>query len=305
MKALLVGGGGFIGSFVAKLLVAEKVETVVLDNFSSEFQQRNLNGATVISGDMLNKETLKSAMRGITHVWHGAYPHNIDSRVDDVDTVWRNIKATAQLAELAKRNKVKKFVYVSSRSVYGRAKYNPIDERHPIQPVTAYGLCKAICEEYLNNILGKSKTKLCTLRGFLVYGPGDRQSVVSKFAQRILKGQPLTVHGDGSATRDFIHVKDMARASVLSLILEDAAGTFNVGSGKETSLLELIEMLTKVAERKDIATNFVHKDDWNINDRCFAEINLARKKLGFKPSVPLEQGLREVLKAFRSSDRIT
>jgi len=120
----------------------------------------------------------------------------------------------------------------------------------------------------------------------------------------ILKGQPLSVYGDGSATRDFIHVADMARATVLALTLEDATGTFNVGSGEETSLLELIELLTKVAGRKDVVTHYIHKEAWNINDRCFADISLASKILGFRPSVPLKDGLNEVVEAFRSKDDI-
>ena len=78
MKVLLIGGGGFIGTHLAKTLQTKNIDTTILDNFTSEFQQRELQGATIIDGDMANKVTLKSAMKGVTHIWHGAYPHNID-----------------------------------------------------------------------------------------------------------------------------------------------------------------------------------------------------------------------------------
>ena len=300
MKVLLVGGGGFIGSYIVRILANENIETAVLDNFSSEFQQRTIKEVTIINGDMSDREILDSAMTGVTHVWHGAYPHNIDSRVDDAATVWKNIRATIELAKIARRNKATKFVYASSRSVYGTAQYNPIDERHPIQPPTAYGLCKAVCEDYLQNILGRSSTELCILRGFLVYGPGDRQSVVTKFAQTILKGEAPTVHGDGSATRDFIHVEDMARATVLALKRKQTKGIFNIASGKETSLLQLINLITTIVGRKDIIPQFTQTDAWNVNDRCFADISLAKKILGFTPSIPLEDGLRQVIEGYQS-----
>ena len=95
MKVLLVGGGGFIGSSLARILVADNIETVILDNFSSEFQQKSLLGARVINGDMTCNETLELATKGVTHIWHGAFPHNINSRTDSPETVWENIKATA------------------------------------------------------------------------------------------------------------------------------------------------------------------------------------------------------------------
>jgi UDP-glucose 4-epimerase len=294
-KVLLVGGGGFIGSYIADMLASENVETVILDNFSSQFQRRTDKGTTVINGDMSDEKVLESALEGVTHVWHGAYPHNIASRVDDIETVWKNIRATTTLATIARRNKVKKFVYASSRSIYGNARYNPVDEKHPVQPVTAYGLCKAVCEEKLLDMLGKSETELCVLRGFLVYGPGDRQSVVTKFAQTIVKKEDIKIFGDGSATRDFIHVKDMARATVLAMKLENTTGVYNVGSGKETSLLQLVKLFGEVTGRKDITPQFIHTDAWNVNDRCFADTTLATRVLGFKPSISLKEGIRQVL----------
>lgn len=281
------------------MLASEKVDTVILDDFSSQFQQRNVKGATVINGDICDEKLLESALKGVTHVWHGAYPHNIESRVDDIETVWKNIRATITLATIARQNKVKKFIYASSRSVYGNARYNPVDEKHPVQPVTAYGLCKAVCEDKLLDILGKSLTKLCTLRGFLVYGPGDRQSVVTKFAQAILKGDNPKIFGDGSATRDFVHVEDMARATVLAMRLENVTGVFNVGSGKETSLLQLVKLFGEVTGRKDITPELIHTDAWNVNDKCFADITLATKVLGFKPSISLEKGIRQVIQDYK------
>jgi UDP-glucose 4-epimerase len=281
------------------MLASENVETVVLDNFSAQFQ-KTAKGATVIKGDICDEKLLESTLRGITHVWHGAYPHNIASRVDDIETVWKNIRATTTLATIARQNKVKKFVYASSRSVYGNARYNPVDEKHPVQPVTAYGLCKAVCEEKLRDILGESLTKLCTLRGFLVYGPGDRQSVVTKFAQTILKGDNPKIFGDGSATRDFIHVEDMARATVLAMKLENATGVYNVGSGKETSLLQLVKLFGEVTGRKDITPQFIHTDAWNVNDRCFADTTLATRVLGFKPSISLKEGICQVIQDYES-----
>lgn len=295
LKVLLVGGGGFIGSYLTKILVTNNVETVVLDNFSSQFQQRSFKGATVIDGDFYNKETLRSAMRGVTHVWHGAYPHNIESRIDDIDTVWGNVKATVRLAKMSRQNKAECFVYASSRSVYGRVQYNPVNEKHPIKPVTTYGLCKAVCEDYLRDLLEGSETRLLVLRGFLVYGPGDKQSVVFKFVKTILKGLQPTIHGDGSATRDYIHVADMAKACELALRHGKAPGTFNVGTGKETSLLQLVDLLIKVADKKDIKPRFVHKDGWNVNDRCFADISLAKRVLGFQPNIELKDGLLDII----------
>ncbi|MBM4149259.1 MAG: NAD-dependent epimerase/dehydratase family protein, partial [Lentisphaerae bacterium] len=234
MKALVTGGAGFIGSGVVRLLLENGASVRVLDNFSTGWRE-NLAGLDVdlIDGDVRDRARIADWVDGVDTVFHlAACIGNVKSLGDPWVDSEINVLGTVNLLEAARKAGVKKLVYSSSAATFGELKTMPIAESHPQEPDSPYGVSKLAAEKHclcFGRIYGM--TVVC-LRYFNVYGINQRfdayGNVIPIFAQRLHSVEPLLIYGDGEQTRDFVNVRDVARANWLAATRARASGVYNI-----------------------------------------------------------------------------
>jgi UDP-glucose 4-epimerase len=292
MRILITGSSGLIGSCVFEKLRG-KYEVFGLDLKPSPY-------ATIV-GDIRDYCLVEKVVGSVDVVVHCAAQTSVARSVEDpLFDAENNIIGTLNLLEAVRKSKrLKRFVYVSSAAVYGFPEYVPIDEDHPCRPVSPYGVSKLAGELYTRVFHELYRVPTVCIRPFNVYGrnqdPNSSYSgVISKFLERISKGLPLVIYGDGEQTRDFIHVSDVADMIIMAMECEEALGeVFNCGTGREVSINELAKMMLAIS-----GNNFeVEYSDGRPGDirRSCADIRKVEKILGFKPKKSLKEGLEELL----------
>ena len=303
MSVVVTGGAGFIGSNLVKSLCSEGYEVVVLDNFS--YGGRRVEGSKirVVKGDIRDEGVVTTALRDVDYVIHLAAIVGVtEAREDPLGAFDVNVKGTLRLLEASRRLGVEKFVYASSVAVYGEPLYLPIDEAHPLNPKNVYGATKLAGEALVSAYGEEYGIPTVALRYFNVYGPNMRSGpyagVISRFMESGLRGEPLTIFGDGSQTRDFVYVEDVVRATLRALG-EGIRGVYNVGTGRSVTILELAELVMKVVGRK-LKVIYGPPRPGDIK-HSRADISKAIRELGWRPEIPLEEGLRLTLEHFKSS----
>ncbi|MDF9745870.1 NAD-dependent epimerase/dehydratase family protein [Natrinema salsiterrestre] len=294
-RILVTGGAGFIGSTIVEALVPEN-DVRILDNLSSGSRSNVPDKATLIEGDIRDETALERATNGVDVIFHQAALISVEGSVrrpkltHDV-----NVTATVKLLERA-REESARFVFASSAAVYGHPKSVPISEEAPTEPTSPYGLSKLAAERYVRLYADLYDVSTISLRYFNVYGPGqmsgDYSAVISVFAEQALNGKPITVEGDGSQTRDFVHVRDVMEANLLAASA-DVTGVFNVGTGNSVSILELAETVRNVAA-SDLEIVHVEDRPGDI-DQSQADVSRLKSELGFEPSISLADGLETVV----------
>ncbi len=297
MKAMVTGGAGFIGSNLVRLITDAGYQVTVLDNLSSGYRE-NLSGLPVrfVNGDIRDVNSVGEAIRGADVVFHLAASvgnkRSIDCPVSDAEV---NVVGTIRLLEAAKQNGVRKFITSSSAGIFGELKTIPIGEDHPIEPDTPYGASK-LCAEKETLAYGKlyDMDTVC-LRYFNVYGPNQRfdayGNVIPIFVHQLLRGQSLTIFGDGEQTRDFINVKDVAYANLLAASTAGVRGAFNIGSGSRVTINELVHSLKRISGLSP-TVNYGPNRSGDVR-HSLADISKAKQAFAFAPSVGLTDGLRE------------
>ena len=300
-KYLVTGGAGFIGSHTVDQLLEREQRVVVLDNFSSGSRE-NLPKShpllEIIEGDIRDATAVAEAANEVTHCLHlAAQVSVVKSLEDPVDSATHNILGFINVLNAIKKNNAKRFVYASSAATYGNPKTLPLPEEEPLWPESPYGLEKQINELYVKLFKDLYDTSSCGMRYFNVYGPRqDPKSpyagVIALFADAVLANKALTINGDGSQTRDFIFVNDVARANVAALG-SDYEGAVNVATGSTVTLLELIEVLEKISGQT-CDKNFGPEREGDIKHSA-ATVNTLQQELNIKAKYTLEEGLRELL----------
>lgn len=307
---LITGGAGFIGSHTADALLAQGINVRVLDNFSNG-KHANLNASALsdgrlsfIDGDVRHAAAVDAAAQGMDAVLHLAAQVSVPRSVaDPVESSTHNIAGFLNVLDAVRRNQIPRMVYASSAAVYGVPEALPLTEANTAKPLSPYGLEKFINDQYAalyRELYGVSSVGM---RYFNVYGPRqDPKSpyagVISKFADGLESNVALRVFGDGSQTRDFIYVGDVARANVLAL-QGDVTGVLNVGTGTSVTLLELIEAM-KEAFDKPAA---VLREPPATGDIAHSATNPARlmQTLGWQPATTFVQGLRALAESLRNT----
>lgn len=258
---LITGGAGFIGShLVEEYLTNKAVKVVVYDDFSTgtienlnEIKDKRLK---IVKGSILDAATLNNVVQKekINIIEHLAAELEVYTGIRDTEKDARiNILGTLNVLNIALKNRVEKVLFASSGAVYGEAKYLPIDEEHPLEPHWPYGVSKLSAERYViqyHKLFGLNTT---AFRYGIVYGPREWFGrVLTMFIKRIfLENKSPVVFGEGLQTRDFVYVKDIARAHMLAIEKPEATGkVFNLGSQKGISIRELAMMLLKMADKK-------------------------------------------------------
>jgi UDP-glucose 4-epimerase len=252
MRALVTGGGGFIGHHLVRRLLADGYDVRVLDNFSTGRRER-LEGldVAVVEGDLRSYERAHTAVRGMDVVFHlGALPSVPRSVQDPLTTGAVNVEGTLNVLLAARDEGVNRVILASSSSVYGANPILPKTEADQPLPVSPYGVSKLAAEHYCRTFTAVYGLETVSLRLFNVFGPGQDPlsqyaAVVPRFIIALASGGRPIVYGDGTQTRDFTFVEDVVSALVLAVGAPRAAGeVINVCAGTETSLLALLENLS-------------------------------------------------------------
>ena len=305
-RILVIGGAGLIGSHVVEELLKEDArEVVVYDNFcrgSHENLKQALKDPRCrifeIGGDILQTDILDQAMKNVDGVVHLAalwllQCHEYPRAAFDV-----NIRGTFNVLEACVNNGIKRLVYSSSASVYGDAVEEPMTESHPYNNWTFYGATKIAGEHMLKAYHNRYGLNGVGLRYMNVYGPrqdyrGTYIAVMMKILDNLDRGKPPVVFGDGTQAYDFIYVQDTARANVCALKSDVPHGFYNIGRGIKTSIRELTELILKLTG-SNLQIQYEPAGQTFVTNRV-GDPAAARRDLGFKWSVELDQGLRRLI----------
>lgn len=290
---LVTGGCGFIGSSVVELLLARGAGRVVLldkvrgDGILTELHTHPK--VEIIQGDLLEKEVLTRALKGVAGVFHMAVLPLGASAQDPGLAVDVNIRGTFQVIEEARRAGVEKIVYSSASSVYGDT-HDVMDENHPLNPWSMYGITK-LCGEFLFRPF-RDELPYAIVRYMNVYGPRQQGGLIPAVLRNIRSGTPPVVMGDGSSSYDFIHVRDVADCTVLAMSRDVTAEAFNVGSGTEVTVKDIVTMLLELSN-SSLTPTYQPAPPGSMTRRV-GNSEKAKRLLGFQPHIMLRQGLEEL-----------
>lgn len=296
MKALVTGGAGFIGSNVVKELLESGYDVRVLDNLSSGYRD-NLGGYDVelIEGDINNTDNVMEAGKGIDAVFHLAASVGRQRSIDfpQLDSM-TNVIGTVNILESMRKNGIPRIVYSSSAAIFGELVSSEIDESHPQNADSPYGVSKLAAEKM---ILAYARIypeiSATCLRYFNIYGVNQRYdlygNVIPIFANRLMNKQSLLIYGDGTQTRDFVNVVDIARANLMGANVQLKADVFNMGSGRSVTIQYLAELMQDIS---GVHTGIEYLPERKADVKhCKADIRKAESKLGFSTSIELEEGI--------------
>ena len=293
---LVTGGAGFIGSHLVDRFVAD-AEVRVLDDLSTGRREHVHADATLHVGDVRDEDVVREAMAGVDVVFHQAAIVSVDRSVEVPDETHAvNVSGTLAVLEAARAADARAVV-ASSAAIYGDPATVPIAESHAKKPLSPYGLEKFTVDEYARLYHDLYGLETVALRYFNVYGPrqrgGDYAGVIQAFREQVSAGGPLTVHGDGTQTRDFVHVADIVQANRLAATTDATGTAFNIGTGDSISIQESAELVSGLAGG-DVPIEHVDAREGDI-DRSCADITAARNTLGYDPEVCLQEGLADVI----------
>ena len=309
-KVLVIGGAGFIGSFVVRELLKEPVkEVIIYDNFTRG-KKENIEDCLKdercyifpYGGDIREIDILDKAMEGVDYVFHLAAMWLLHCKDFPRTAFDVNIAGTFNVLEACVKHNVKKLIYSSSASVYGDAVEVPMTEEHPFNNKNFYGatkiageaMCTAFNDRYGLNVIG--------LRYMNVYGPGQDQhavysGVVPIMLNKIEAGEPPIINGDGTQAYDFIYVEDVARANIAALKSDKSFGFYNVGTGVQTTIKELCDT---ILELKNSNLEVIYKPYSPDDARALVKNRIgstekAERELGFKYKYSLREGLQRLI----------
>lgn len=301
-SVLITGGAGFIGSHLADRLV-DTCDVTVLDNLSGGSREHVPNGAELIEADIRDNTVIQKAVQEADTVFHQAALVSVTESIQaPVESHEINLDATLQLLESARDDT--EFVLASSTAIYGEPDSLPVVETDSKDPASPYGLDKLSADHFCRLYHELYDLDTTALRYFNVYGPRQRSGqyggVISIFVDQALSGEPITVHGEGTQTRDFIHVQDIVDANIRAAKSEVSGEAFNIGTGTEISILELAET---VQELVDTDVEIIHEPARSGDvDRSRSDISKATRELGFDPTIELESGIERLIAHRRDLD---
>jgi UDP-glucose 4-epimerase len=294
MRGVIIGGNGFIGSHLVDALLAAGWQVTVYDRAPERYRPP-LPGVEYVLGELGNTGLLQSTLPRADVVFHLASTTIPESSNDaPVFDIQSNLVDTVRFLQVCVTGRVRKVVFLSSGgTVYGVPQSLPISEEHPTHPICSYGIVKLAIEKYLQLYRHLHALSYTILRPSNPYGvrqnPAGQQGAVSVFLGRIAQGQPVTIWGDGEITRDYLHVADLARACLLAATVETPHAVFNISTGRETSLNQLIAALG-AALGQAIPVVRLPGRPFDV-PRLALDNRRAQAELGWLPQVTLQKGL--------------
>ncbi len=312
---LITGGAGFIGSHIASALVARGDRVRVLDDLSSGCRDNlaplglgDLGSAApveLVVGDVADPFLAREACRGAVGVFHEAAQVSVPASLEDPRESYRvNVSGTLNMLEAARAERVGRFVYAASSAAYGDSEELPKVETMSPLPLSPYASGKLAGEQLLA-VWGRAfGLRTVSLRYFNVFGPRQADDspysgVIAIFARRLLEGKPVTIHGDGGQTRDFVYVEDVARANLAAMDGDLEPGeVLNVGTGETITLERLHSLMAELAGSESSAEHGPPREGDIRHSR--ADVGRIRELLGWESRVPWREGLRRTLDWYRS-----
>jgi UDP-glucose 4-epimerase len=294
---LITGATGFVGPYLVKELLKKGALINVLLKDSAD----NLTGfedrMTMTYGDIINQKSLRCAVNEVNIVFHLAAISNVNYAINHPkETFETNATGTLNILEEARQNEVEKFVYISSSHVYGIPKYLPIDEQHPINPQEPYAASKAAAEMLVNTYALNYGLKTTVIRPFNMYGVGQSEGFIIPSIIKQANEKETVELGNLTPTRDFLYITDAING--ILTIAESGDGTYNLGSGSETSIKEVAETIISIinSDKKFVSVESRKRSNAIDIPRMCADVSKL-KKLGWSPKVGLKDGLMKTIKA--------
>jgi UDP-glucose 4-epimerase len=300
VRVLITGGAGFLGSALARRLVAEGHQVRVLDDLSAGDPERLPPQVLFTRGDVRDRPKLWTLLQGIQCVFHLAARVSVAESVaypreyNDV-----NVGGTVALMEAMRDVRVRRVVLASSGTVYGEQPKQPVDENMRPNPIAPYAVSKIAAEYYVSTLGALYDIETVILRIFNAYGPGQsipaaHAPVIPQFLKQALSGGSLVVFGDGLQTRDFVYVDDVVDALIAAAMTPGVnRQIINVGSGQEVSINTLVRIIGEVTGRQ-LSVLYNEKQSGGVS-RLVASLAKAQALLGYQPKVDLYTGLRRLL----------
>lgn len=303
-KILVTGGSGFLGRNLIERLRRDGHTVTCFDRWRAPFLEAC--GATFIEGDMARPHALADAVPGhdaIVHMACSVVPKS--STEDPYFDVVSNIGGAVNLLEAMRTHQVKRVVFISSGgTVYGRPNSIPIQETSPTNPDCSYGVTKLAIEKYMRLYTQLYGLSTCSLRVANPYGEYQRvratQGAIPVFCYKALKGEPISIWGDGSISRDFLYVGDTVDAILAALERPNVTGEINIGSGKAHSLNDILQAIEQVLGHP-IARSYTDSRSFDVPINVL-DVTQAKLQLDWAPKVSLEEGLLRTIQWIRNSE---
>ena len=309
MRLLVTGGAGFIGAHLCRRLLADGHTVSVVDNESTGRRENLAPGIRFVQGDVTRLAEVEPEFAGgVDAVFHIAGQVSIiRSFSDPTQDLRTNVEGTLNILQLCLKYKVPRLIYASSMTLYGDSKNVPTPESEPCQPDSYYGIAKFAAERYVHSTAQRPDLGfdfgVTSLRMFSVYGPGQSfsnpyQGVLGIFSGNLLRGEPITIFGDGDQTRDFVYIDDIVDAWVRALRTPASRGKIiNLGSGRSLSINDLAKAVITAFGPQAGGHKIVRAPSRPGEQRSVrADIGLAKSVLGWEPHTSFEAGLAETVR---------
>ncbi len=296
MKILITGGLGKIGSYLCEAL-SRKFEIIILDNFSNI--SKVIPYIHTIKGDIRDFKIVNDITNDVDIIIHTAAQTSVNRSIENpIYDIDNNINGTLNLLEASRKSDIERFIYISSAAVYGIPIYLPIDENHPTNPISPYGLSKLTAERYSILYNKLYELPVTVVRPFNIFGPflneNDSYSgVITKFINRIKNNQNPIIFGDGNQTRDFIYINDIINA--ISKIIDNdktIGEIYNIGTGNPIKIIDLAKIIMNIFD-KNLEPEFFPSKIGDIQE-SYANIDKIRKII--ETDYSLEKGLKEMIR---------
>lgn len=299
---LVIGANGFIGSYLVEGLAARGYHVLAFDRYSQVPQFGESKNIEIIKGDVFNEPDIYSALQSSDYIFHCfSATTPFSSENDPLSDIELNLQFSVRLFEAAASKGIKKIIYLSSGgAIYGKSSEDRMVSEDDIAlPVSPYGICKLATENYLAYFMRKFNMEYVAYRVTNPYGPRQivrhNQGVIPAFLDKVRNHEEITVYGDGSSSRDYIYIQDVADMITGSFQEATEYNTYNIGSGRQTSLKEIIATIEQITDIK-IAVNYVDAPKTFLNH---SKIDVTRfeKEFGARELMTIEQGISKMLKS--------
>lgn len=309
-KAIVTGGAGFVGSNLVESLLEDGLEVISIDDYSAgislnlkDLKDQYGSQLLEVDCDITDKKNLESYFEDVDVVFHQACSKMTICLKDPLRDLEVNAAGTFNLLELARDYNIKKFVHVSTGSVYGVAQFFPTDETHPLNPTSYYGVSKLAGEKYARAFSDLYDMNISILRYYHVYGPkqnsGTYGGVIAIFSEKALKNEDLTIYGDGTQIRSFTYVKDVVNINKLVALKGEKGEAYNCASGLSVSIQEMAEKTINLAN----ADSKIKYEAWKTGDIKDFEVSHQKiLKLGFEYEyLDFDKGLEETFNWYKKT----
>ncbi|KGM97504.1 UDP-glucose 4-epimerase [Clostridium novyi A str. 4552] len=304
MKVLVTGGAGFIGSHIVDLLIQNGIEVCIVDNLITG-NVKNINSkAKFYNVDIRDPELINIFKQEMPqYVIHEAAQINVVNSIKNpIEDASINILGTINILECCRRVGVKKVIYPASAAVFGEPKYLPVDENHPLNMISQYGVSKHTVEHYLDVYYRLYGIEYNIFRYSNVYGPRQDSSgeggVVAIFMDNILKEKQSYIYGDGNQTRDFVYVKDIARANLMAINYTIPNGIYNICNNNQISINELFSIMTNILRKSKLKPIYKKSRDGDIRN-SYMIYKKIYDKIGWHPQYDIISGLEDFVKSIQ------